>query len=1277
MNKRKLIAVLLCLCFALSFMMPGYSAAIAEEGASDNGTSATDSTTTGGDSDNTIGDSTTAPSGSDADNNGAPDNDTPTDSDNTADQPPVTPDNNDNTPSAGGTADPTDNIDKPATDTPVPPTEPQKPTTSDSAAGDNKSETGDKPAQDEQPTDDNAEPTLARAQAFIALVNALPQDTLNSFLTADETTKAAASDALCAALDTFLGELEKVDVGVAFESTSQSDAYLYAKSVTADIAKLQALLADYAPADELADSYTAAVERFNAWNDTLSAFMPVEPEENEFDAERFYSELMAMSNEDIAQAIAKLTPQQVIDLFAVMNEEDAKRVYDLMSEEQIAEVEKYYAELHPQEDEEEEEEFEPIVNFTDVAPFLKPVKSTLKYKPLRANSLKAARGEDNPNIQSSKSVTPNSDGKSYTIRLESFVTGKTTTTTVTEDIPTDIVLVLDQSGSMTDPYSGQSYRWDSVYNLDKNKTYYAGESHTKVTWCNDCNAWTNGCSDFLWWHTDGTKYTPKTSADDTTAGHVQFYERVNIPAQNRLQALQDAVNEFANAVAEKAKGPDGQYGTTDDINHRIAVIGYAGPAYSWDDENNNTELFIGKNQYKYGREADAQYKNAFQDMSTEVGKNNVLASSAALSANGATYTDNGMEMANKVFEKDPLNDGKKRNKVVILFSDGFPGNNSTDFNSTRANRAINQAKISKDTYKATVYTVGIFSGADATSAGSNSNRSSVTQKANWFMQQVSSNNGTPQTPSYYLTPSTADSLSDIFKQISEQVQTGGSSIALGTETKVVDKMSDYFTLPDGASSSYVTVSTAEFDGFDSNNNPKWKNKTPVGLTAEVDTVNNTVTVSGFDFAENYVGIDDINGTQTPHGKKLIIEFTVEPKDGFLGGNNVPTNDGEHSGIYGVKDGEETLLENFITPKANVPITDDIQITVGDKNIYLNGSLTAEQLKEGLTATAAGNDLTSAIGWQDDFVDITFADSTGTFENMLDDTTYTAKVTIAPKPEYDGTGAEGEAATAVSKESDAAKINVFKPTFTFKDSEVYYGETTPADFDSNLVSVSTAWKHGETLDSTVTMIGTAPTEFAFTYDKANTLVDKPVDIPVSVTEVTLDGVSVKEHVSYAHQDCAGAAAGEGLEAGQHFWLHVKTCTLTIKKEGCADIDYTGTTEYDGTVSSEKADMQSFIFTVERVSNNDDVADGITKKFTVTVQGNGSVTIGNLPTGKYIVTEDKNWSWRYKLSNVSDYKNAVYVKSYFLDENDNKTETIYNERISDKWLNGGAFSINQFN
>ena len=54
---------------------------------------------------------------------------------------------------------------------------------------------------------------------------------------------------------------------------------------------------------------------------------------------------------------------------------------------------------------------------------------------------------------------------------------------------------------------------------------------------------------------------------------------------------------------------------------------------------------------------------------------------------------------------------------------------------------------------------------------------------------------------------------------------------------------------------------------------------------------NNVSVTGFNFSDNYVGTVTNNGIVTYRGHKLVIRFSVKPQPGFLGGNNVPTNAG--------------------------------------------------------------------------------------------------------------------------------------------------------------------------------------------------------------------------------------------------------------------------------------------------------------------------------------------------------------------------------------------------
>lgn len=120
------------------------------------------------------------------------------------------------------------------------------------------------------------------------------------------------------------------------------------------------------------------------------------------------------------------------------------------------------------------------------------------------------------------------------------------------------------------------------------------------------------------------------------------------------------------------------------------------------------------------RSEDAQqsiYKDAL--MPVAVGANgaggvnpSLLKVPEKLGANGMTYVGYGMEMANAVLEANPLATGEERQRIVVVFTDGRPGDNS-NFDDKEANHAISQAFIATDTHKARIYTVGMYSGDEA------------------------------------------------------------------------------------------------------------------------------------------------------------------------------------------------------------------------------------------------------------------------------------------------------------------------------------------------------------------------------------------------------------------------------------------------------------------------------------------------------------------------------------------------------------------------------------
>ena len=1160
-----------------------------------------------------------------------------------------------------------------------------------------------------------------------------------------------------------------------------------------------------------------------------------------------------------------------------------------------------YDDTQPDQAEATGETVQPTVNFTNVAPFLPPVSGGVRMQ--RAASFAAANFAANDaanfaatdnGMKISKTAKANGDG-SYTITLEAYATGSKVITEQKTDIPTDIILVLDQSGSMAETmstygfreYTNQSnsylynrrhdggsnnlyYQLDdgsyATVSVEKNETLTYNELSSLVNYKTSWGSLTTDCyyyyKDNLYekdtsgkylkvsltrdWISEGflglgsyymytykfsngeeitsngndgvpalgphgplyysavdttnTVYTytytdkdgvPQTigtsTGADTQPTDFTLYERYSTGSVTRLSALKTAVTNFANSVAEKAAGKDGNITTTEDnINHRIALVGFSSPDY------NNTELLTGSvinqgewqgtnistddwngyyyfptgyemNGPQYGSINDAQYKAALLPMNTDAGLSGVATGVNALTAWGGTRTDNGLAMANKILEQNPIPTGEQRNRVVIVFTDGIPG--LTGYDSNVASNAITQASTAKNTYGATVYTIGIFSGADATSAGSTGNGSSDADKGNYFLQRLSSNTQYPQTPSYYLSAADADSLNSIFQQISNQIESGGSSTTLDANAEIRDVVSNAFTMPENTTD--INLYTAESNG----STDSWKSRVSfINGTTLINESKRTISVSGFSFKDNWCGNEETNGQTTFHdGKKLIIEFTVKPENGFLGGNNVYTNAG--AGVYKNSDATQPVL-SFPQPQVNVPIQ-DVTVSAQDKNVYLLGNVTADQLKDG-SEISVGDvklDLSKATDtdkpygldpWQTEYVDITVEvkDADGNvisdkLENLTEDTTYTVAVTVAPKTTGTTSEAKGEAATAKSGENNpAANVNVFTPEVNFKDSTIYRGNTANYSFNQTDTPV---WKHGNTVATAVDMIGTAPA-LTYTYDKGEGVFEDCTNVNVTVeigsTDVTDKTTGDKQftvHVlqptvtatvndvqkyygeSYTlgtdangeinvtwtdkrtdHSNIPAASGTKPYEArdltlaysteafnGQDgivpnsdfavtvkvmkgdtempdatittsctlnkdcktpdndgvYTVHVKTCTITVKKSGCSDLDYhaannTGNAEY-----------QSFIFEV----NGDEDNNVQIAPIKVTVQGNGEVKIVGLPTGTYTVTENQGWSWRYEAQN-----NGVATAD--LNTNHAAAVTITNTRTNPYWLSGDNYAVN---
>lgn len=785
-------------------------------------------------------------------------------------------------------------------------------------------------------------------------------------------------------------------------------------------------------------------------------------------------------------AFADLTPEEQYKALLTMTEKEAEEAISSLNEEQLKALTDYIENLPLPEKPR-------TIVFTNAGPFKDPVSvSRSKGKKLRTASKAPAKGKEPPEgLEMSKSAASNGDG-TYTIELETYTTGEVTSQEIS--VPVDIVLVLDQSGSMAYDFNGNS------------------------------SSYTN----------------------------------------SRQKAMKDAVMNFIDSVHE-------QY--SENADHRISIV-------------------------TFGTNASDLKGWTYVDDS---GASTLTSSVSGLpqSPSGATNVAAGMGRAQHLVtdEYNYTGDNTTRQKVVVVFTDGVPTTES-DFSTGVANGAINAAKNIKDA-NATVYTVGIFTGADpnqtygSTGFHQNSNGNVGSHWAdfsiwnigdikrydipagNRFLNYLSSNynnataiglknynakilgigytgweitqNFSRTNTGYYLTADDSSSLDSVFQSIASQIST--PTISLGTDTVIKDIISPQFQLPENA--------TVKFYTQDYNGNNSWGTKTQItdGSVHLVETSDDkNVSATGFDFDANCVTEDaKEDGT---HGKKLIIEITVEPDPNFLGGN-VNTN-GDDSGVVS---GGETIA-NFTVDPVDVPLK-KLEAQLTDKNIYLS---TEDKLAEIFNKADQKFTVSNADGinsHEAKFEDIFNGENNAavdvTFE-IYDGETKIESFTI-PHGEISGNWSSEEPPVLTADSytikcvvtdikntenattgTETANINIFKPIITYKDKNVYYkGQQIPK---SSIAPTKIEWKHGETLDTEVIMDTGKPT---LTYEYSGITdgtVDQTTDYTVSVTKVMSDAqedydllVKAPDEVTFLRDCDKEELDDEEASASEAFKIHV--------------------------------------------------------------------------------------------------------------------------------------------
>lgn len=226
----------------------------------------------------------------------------------------------------------------------------------------------------------------------------------------------------------------------------------------------------------------------------------------------------------------------------------------------------------------------------------------------------------------------------------------------------------------------------------------------------------------------------------------------------RIDALKSAAKSFIDTIAKQNEGIEGV-----DRQHKVAIVKFAG------DETDK----VGNDKYRSGGHS-YNYSQTMQELTacTVGGAKGLKGTIDSIESAGATRADYGMKQAEKNIKTFGREGAKK---VVVFFTDGKPTSYS-EFDSDVANAAVTAAKSMKDG-KATVYTIGIFSGANPAADPSNKGTSDV----NKFMHAVSSNypsatsytsdmlGARVENSDYYKSATNADELKKVFDDISKAI----------------------------------------------------------------------------------------------------------------------------------------------------------------------------------------------------------------------------------------------------------------------------------------------------------------------------------------------------------------------------------------------------------------------------------------------------------------------------------------------------------------------------
>ncbi len=815
------------------------------------------------------------------------------------------------------------------------------------------------------------------------------------------------------------------------------------------------------------------------------------------------------------------------------------------------------------------------------------------------NDVVLPAAEESEAIHKDKNLITDEDGN-LGLQIDVWTEGIVTT------LPTEIVFVVDQSGSMfqtsgnnrpfnpqTNPEGYMTYeqfiqyadiqkgqKYPGYYMaVTKNINYGTSETDYNGTSCRNAP---HAVAIVKYDETDGWMRSNQVVLNDGGYDSLEISPTwKNITAETistlNFNKIHDASlgNWTANYDNSYVKFYKSLYGATLDAyetfvdevsgikNARIAIVGFSSPeSYGerWDASRSSfyggTGVIVNGEFIHASKNPD--YGNVWMPTETEEDINNIRASIGEIFSNyNETCTQDGFRLANEILA---ASEEENANRFVLVFTDGEPtAATNTPYGQSGDgvghNEAITESKLTKE--KASVYVFG-------PSSLTNGNTTAET-----FLEYLSSDydnavslteSGERTGKNYYGIAGDSAHLEQTFKDVGQAIFE--ASNALNTQTEIRDTVTQYFDIDGGFNSGEVKVYNVPFVATENNtfefetDENKWDD-----ITDEV-TLNiegQTVTVSNYNFSKNSLH------PSRAGGNKLVIRIPIVRDPEFIGGNHVDTNTPD-SGIY-MADGQPAAY--FPVPETDVELT-EIIAEVADMNIYLGGkktrTFTVADLEHsafvsvnGIVLDLSKHDGHYGLDWQDDYarVQVVLIDEDGNeftdgFSDLREDTVYSIKVTAVPVYE----GSEHSIGT-----SNQAKISVFYPELTFKDSYHTFGDPVPSEDSmsaNNYISAETRWVNADGVYSEdVTMSSSEIPQLTLSYALAhsgNTL--NKLNIPVDVT-VNSSGYAenVQNYCRFKWESCNpecgfSIATHFGNAASYEFYLHMNQYIAS----DCVVIDY---------------------------------------------------------------------------------------------------------------------------